>query len=495
MDRFTHESYTVACICPMGVELAAVSAMLDKTHPDLPSTRDQNSYTLGQIGPHNVVVAVMPEIGNNKAAAVAMQLLNDFKSIRFGLLVGIGGGIPVEDEYDIRLGDVVVSKPTATFGGVIQFDRGKVHTDGRFERTGTLNKPPPVLMANAEKLRAQHMMRGNKISRTLLEMLEKYPSMREGQFFYQGVERDVLFETTHNHQGGNSCGSCDRNKIVDREPRETTSPRIHYGTIGSSNLVVKDAVTRDQLGEELGVICVEMEAAGLMDEFPCLVIRGICDYADSHKNRKWKPYAAATAAAYAKELLSITPASEVDNTRAVGGAVRSGVGECVPKFSVTAAERFLPNKSPRPETKATKLLDPALEDDGTELYRRFRASLPNEPVSRDDTHARQARFASELMTYKYHAQGPWPYWLRDYLSAGHSVNIRDFGGKTPLHHALTTQYERMDKVRGLVEAGADVTMLDFEGQTPVDVAKEQDTQLFIFLLRTWRDLVCHTDGS
>jgi hypothetical protein len=147
----------------------------------------------------------------------------------------------------------------------------------------------------------------------------------------------------------------------------------------------------------------------------------------------------------------------------------------------------LSNEPPRPETKATKLLDPALEDERAELYRRFRASLPKEPVSRDDTHARQARFASELMTYQYHAQGPWPYWLRNYLSEGHSLNIRDFEGKTPLHHALTTKFERGNKVRGLVEARADVDMRDYEGQTPVDVAKEQDTGLFLFLLQTWRD--------
>lgn len=485
----TYESYTVAFICPMGVELAAVAAMLDEPHPDLPSTRDRNSYTLGRIGAHNVVVAVMPESGNNKAATVATQLLNDFKSIRFGLLVGVGGGIPVEDDYDIRLGDIVVSKPTATFGGVIQFDRGKLHTDGQFERTGSLNKPPAVLMANVEKLRAQHMMKGNKISRNLSEMLEKYPAMKEGQFFYQGAERDVLFEASHHHQGGSSCGSCDRNKVVDREPRQTTSPRIHYGTIGSSNQVVRDGITREKLREQLGIICVEMEAAGLMDEFPCLVIRGICDYADSHKNKRWQSYAAATAAAYAKELLSITPAGEVVNTR----TIRKEAGKSTQVLIAISAEK-LPKNPLHLETKATKLLDPAIDDDRVELYRRFRASLPSEAVPRDETYAQQARFASELMTYKYHAQGPWPYWLRDYLKEGHSVNIRDYGGKTPLHHALTTQYERDDKVRGLVEVGADVTMRDFEGQTPVDVAKEQDTGLFIFLLRTWRDLVSPRDG-
>jgi nucleoside phosphorylase len=106
----------------MGVELAALEAMLDDIYQNLPSARDKNSYTLGRMGVHNVVIAVMPDIGNNSAATVATQLLNDFKSIRFSLLVGIGGGIPVEDKYDIRLGDIVVSKPTSTFGCVVHFD-------------------------------------------------------------------------------------------------------------------------------------------------------------------------------------------------------------------------------------------------------------------------------------------------------------------------------------------------------------------------------------
>jgi hypothetical protein len=58
------------------------------------------------------------------------------------------------------------------------------------------------------------------------------------------------------------------------------------------------------MGRELGALCVEMEAAGLMNDFPCIAIRGICDYADSHKNDAWQKYAALTAAAYAKELLA-----------------------------------------------------------------------------------------------------------------------------------------------------------------------------------------------
>jgi nucleoside phosphorylase len=64
---------------------------------------------------------------------------------------------------------------------------------------------------------------------------------------------------------------------------------------------MRDAAKRDKVSSEPGgVLCFKMEAAGLMNSFPCLVIRGICDYADSHKNKRWQAYAVATAAAYAK---------------------------------------------------------------------------------------------------------------------------------------------------------------------------------------------------
>jgi nucleoside phosphorylase len=338
LHRLSHDDYTVACICPMGVELAPVEAMLDEMHQSLPSGRDENSYTLGRMGVHNVVIAVMSEIGNNRAVSVATQLMNDFKSIRFGLLVGIGGGIPNGEKTDIRLGDIVVSKPTAAFGGIVQFDRGKAGSNGRFERTGTLHKPPKILMATVEKLEAEHRKKGSDIPTFLTEMLRKFPKMRD-QYYYQGEENDQLFEATYCHHDSdnclyqdthascryhrnNSCQGCDPSKIIRRVSRTDLTPRIYYGTIGSSNMVIKDSVTREQLKKDLGLLCVEMEAAGLMDHFPCLVIRGICDYADSHKNKQWQPYAAATAAAYAKELLSIIPAQEVGATTKAAVALR-----------------------------------------------------------------------------------------------------------------------------------------------------------------------------
>lgn len=138
-------------------------------------------------------------------------------------------------------------------------------------------------------------------------MIQKYPKMRRGNYIYQGLENDRLFRTGSEHTDGQDCERCDPTQIVMREYRLDLNPVIHYGTIGSSNSVIKDGQTRDMLRDDLNIQCLEMEAAGLMESFPCLVIRGICDYADSHKNKRWQPYAAAVAAAYAKELLSLVP--------------------------------------------------------------------------------------------------------------------------------------------------------------------------------------------
>jgi nucleoside phosphorylase len=123
--------------------MAAARAVLDEVYDDLPvQPNDNNAYTLGKIGNHNVVIACLPsgQYGIASASTVAVQLLSTFYQVKFGLLVGIGGGIP-SAEVDIRLGDVVVGLPSSSssHGGVIQYDLGKAIQGGEFERTGMLN--------------------------------------------------------------------------------------------------------------------------------------------------------------------------------------------------------------------------------------------------------------------------------------------------------------------------------------------------------------------
>ena len=118
-------------------------------------------------------------------------------------------------------------------------------------------------------------------------------------FKRRNPEDDQLFQADYDHMDGEKdCKNCNEEQLVQRKSRTPDVPVVHYGLIGSANQVMRHGVTREKLRQERGILCFEMEAAGLMDNFPCLVIRGICDYSDTHKNKDWQPYAAATAAAY-----------------------------------------------------------------------------------------------------------------------------------------------------------------------------------------------------
>lgn len=305
--RLCREDYRVGWVSALPIELAAAQFVLDEEHQNLDQdlNNDTNVYTLGRIGDHNVVIVCLPtgQIGNNSAAAVVTQMKSAFPSIRFGLMVGIGGGVP-SGEADIRLGDVVVSQPCNGHGGVVQFDFGRTTRDG-FKRTGFLNAPPTILLNATSKTRANEIVGRSNLSKHL----SKFSNIPA--FTREKAGPDMLFHASYEHAGGHTCGFCNKG-MIDRKPRESQEVVVHYGTIASGNQVMKDAITRDIVSSELGgVLCFEMEAAGLMNNFPCLVIRGICDYADSHKNKKWQPYAASTAAAYAKEVLSAIPGSDV----------------------------------------------------------------------------------------------------------------------------------------------------------------------------------------
>ncbi|KAL3479687.1 nucleoside phosphorylase domain-containing protein [Aspergillus californicus] len=319
-----HNEYTVGWICALPLEMAAARAMLDEVHTRLQQPQDDhNTYVLGKISGHNVVVACLPSgiYGTISAAVVAKQMLFTFRSIRFGLMVGIGGGVP-SPSTDIRLGDIVVSRPTGISPGVVQYDYGKTLASGRLERIGTRNLPPQALLTALSKVESNHMVGNYKFWDYLSDTRPQ--SIGDSSIFRSpGEDRDVLFNAAYDHEADSlDCSSCDHSKRVVRKRRSIPEPRVHYGTIASGNQVMKDGQTRDSLAQELGVLCFEMEAAGLMDHFPCLVIRGISDYADSHKNKDWQGHAAITAAAYAKELLSEIPLRQEQDC----GSARSRIG-------------------------------------------------------------------------------------------------------------------------------------------------------------------------
>lgn len=309
--KLPNAAYTVGWICALSTEHVAARVFLDQEHAGPPPTapHDNNSYALGSIGEHNVAIAVMPsgEYGTASAAGVARDMLSSFPNIRIGLMVGIGGGAP-NAKHDIRLGDVVVSEPGNGLGGVYQYDFGKNIQNEPFVHTRFLAPPPTVLLTAISSLKSTYEIDGHRLQEDIERILATKKRLRK-KYGRPDAATDRLFKSEVVHSQDETCCSningIDPASLILRPARDEDEddPAIHYGLIASGNSLVKDARFRDAVAKEKNVLCFEMEAGGLMNHFPCLVIRGICDYSDSHKNKDWQGYAAMTAAAYAKDLL------------------------------------------------------------------------------------------------------------------------------------------------------------------------------------------------
>ncbi|KAJ5519835.1 Disease resistance protein [Penicillium fimorum] len=303
----SRDSYRVGWICPLEVEQIAAMEMLDEEHQPLPQpSGDTNVYNLGSINNHNVVIAGLPRAGNCSAATVVTQMRMTFPNLKYALLVGIGGGVPTKTECGmIRLGHVVVSDPIGIHSGAVQYDHGKAK-GGHFERKGFLAPPPTALLNAAREVAVRRQrMDYDPIWKNLERIQTSRRPLR--RFKFPGAANDNLYPSDHTHgQQGVSCenSGCDPRRRIERPMDEEDDAFIvvHRGTIASGELVIKDAELRDDLAQALGVLCFEMEAAGALTDFPCMVIRGISDYCDSHKNDEWHGYAAAVAAAYARQL-------------------------------------------------------------------------------------------------------------------------------------------------------------------------------------------------
>ncbi|OTA01688.1 hypothetical protein A9Z42_0020160 [Trichoderma parareesei] len=337
-----HEDYTIGWICGITTEYVAAQAFLDEKHdgPEVVSLNDNNDYTLGTMGKHNVVIAVLPdwEYGVASAATVARDMLHTFPNVRIGLLVGIGGGAPSKN-HDIRLGDVVVSTPRdRTTGGVLHYDFTKTMQGRSFKSIGYLNLPPTLLRTALNGLKATYESDGHQIQESIDQVLLEKPKlkkkyMRPNQSSDRLYRRDIIHPLSQDEVSCASVCGDDPSKLIQRPDRDddVDNPTIHYGLIASADQLLKDAAIRDKLAAENGILCFETQAAGLMNHFPCLVIRGICDYSDSHGNTAWRGYAAMTAAAYAKNLLSRISINKVQAEKKIG-EILSGVQEGVNKL-------------------------------------------------------------------------------------------------------------------------------------------------------------------
>ncbi|RDW80343.1 hypothetical protein BP5796_05041 [Coleophoma crateriformis] len=302
------EDYTVAWIAVLPIEAKAALGMLDSQHEGhFESARgDDYIYLGGSINGHNVVIATWPEgqnYGVGSAAALVNQVKSRFPNIWFALLVGVAAGLPnlspkpPTKKRDIRLGDVLVCVPGQASHGIVQYDLGRDTEEGFVTNNRHAETPAIVRSAisNIKLTKPKPFKTGNIFAGYLATFLDNTEDEDE-HFSYPGQHEDRLLTDVREDSVTPT--------FVERLARdETERTRVWYGNIGSGNSLMRDPCRRDELRDKYDLIGLEMEAAGVMNTLPTGVIRGVCDYGDSQKNKIWQPYAAAVAAVYAKGIL------------------------------------------------------------------------------------------------------------------------------------------------------------------------------------------------
>ena len=338
-QRPKREDYEIAIICAKKIESDAVEALFDKDweeHQQYPRTaNDVNEYSMGQIGEHNVVLAFMPGLGKKEATSTATHLRISFPKIQICLVVGICAAVPPDPKSskEVILGDVMVSTV------VVQYDLGRQLPNAFLTKDtleSSLGRPTQMIRAFLEKIKSAKGER-NLTTKTIvnLKSLLQQPGFEAWQ--YPGVENDVLYKNAyrHKHQDPSKCTVCSkchskddkvceialkstcvqlgcdtntdvlirRTRLEEHSGRTNPEPVIHFGRVASGDSVMKSSYHRDDLASELDVIALEMEGAGVWDAFPTVVIKGVSDYADSHKDDRWQSYAAAVAASCMKAFV------------------------------------------------------------------------------------------------------------------------------------------------------------------------------------------------
>nr|XP_036579199.1 Nephrocystin-3-like protein 3 [Colletotrichum truncatum]KAF6786685.1 Nephrocystin-3-like protein 3 [Colletotrichum truncatum] len=358
----SHLDFHVALICALPLELDAAVLALDEIWDEREvdfrsASGDYNSYTLGRMGHHNVVLVLLPNKGKASAASAANSLGLNFGALKLALLCGVCGGVPrPTSDAEIVLGDIIISE------SIVQYDFGRQYSS-QFVQKNKINdvfgRPKKEIRSLLSYLKTDHAR--NDLHQEIFTTMSLFQQKaidngRLSKYAYPGDEEDILFPANylhkHRHLSGCSCSlekvcdvatnascaelNCDssahksqRRVTIQQQrnlgSRETTpnaalpQPRVFVGQVGSGDTVMKSGEHRDRMAQEHGIIAFEMEGAGVWDEIPSIIVKGVCDYADSHKNKKWQGFAAAAAASAAKALLrhfpSTPPTEQADSQR------------------------------------------------------------------------------------------------------------------------------------------------------------------------------------
>lgn len=344
----SRDDFQIAIICALPAEYDAVYDSFDDRWDEMgkdlgKAPGDPNRYVTGLMGDLAVVLVLLPGMGKANAASAAASLRSSYSNLKWALLVGICGAVPQVDGVEVLLGDVIISRY------VVQYDFGRQYSDEfvakkTIEDTlGRPNKEIRILNALLETRSGRDEL--EKRTAEFLQRLQAKVAKTKyrGVYDYPGTTNDKLFKKgyRHKHQDPNDCKTCEacsshvdpvclkalehtcaelkcsdvgvdargerfqeRKQLEQQDSVAAQAPVVFMGGIASGDKVMKSAQHRDSISQFHKVIAFEMEGAGVWDEMSCIVVKGVCDYADSHKQKNWQNFAASTAASASKALLA-----------------------------------------------------------------------------------------------------------------------------------------------------------------------------------------------
>jgi nucleoside phosphorylase len=292
------DEVTIGILAALPVEGAAMARLIDDLQP-FEMESDPNLYRVGSMPsknpnhPHRVALAVLPKEGTRFAAMMCANLLRTFTQVRCVLMMGIAGGIPRPEvpARHVRLGDVVVASL-----GIVDYGSGR-QIDGVRRLRRSDGQISGWLLRAARELQFKESNRDWPWERWLdpeqADHARDYPR--------PGEETDRLFVR----------GSQQPHPDRSESGHPVAAPKIHYGSIASSDVLMRDEVKRDELATEFDdLLAMEMEGSGIAattaaHDVPWFMVRGVADYCENTgKNDLWHAHASYAAAAYIRALLA-----------------------------------------------------------------------------------------------------------------------------------------------------------------------------------------------
>jgi nucleoside phosphorylase len=324
--------FQIAIICALRMERDTVEALMTRNYSDEgysygKANHDNNVYTLGELGSKPIVLVAPRDVGTTSTRQLETSLRISFPNILYAFVVGIAGAAPLIYDGDrwipsnIQLGDVVISTQ------VIEYDFGKTYENGFRRKTDVENALPraPAEVTNfVNKLSRGHSAAYRRILRKTNSDIARLDEIQDVTYYHPGPDRDNVFPLTyrHKHQDPTTCTTCDACtewyhevcaealeascEVLGCKPSRSVpvhDTKIHFGRYASGNSVMKSGFRRDILIKEDNVVGFDMEGAGAWEGFGTIVVKGVVDYADSHKNKGWREYPAARAALCAAAMI------------------------------------------------------------------------------------------------------------------------------------------------------------------------------------------------